>query len=226
MTDDLEIELISVETNYRTTFSHRNNGGNWSCEHGAVIPGILEFFSKTYATTLVANSGNAAHYVHAWADHPVSHRYLTSTTCELISDGVVHSRTERAGFIKEWKVGIENLRVCFSCKNESKNCGFCEKCVRTKLNFFVNNVTHLPSMPWDLSPKDLRQILKISSEHVLADYKDLLDYGRKHGTLNTEMENILKTRIKFWMEKAGHVHHKVSRKTHRKIRRKAKKLDL
>ena len=89
--------------------------------------------------------------------NPVTDRYLSSDTFRFIVDGYEHSRTERANIVKDWKVGLENLRVCWQNKEDlSQNCGHCEKCIRTKLNFLASGVSCLPAMSKQFSIDDIK----------------------------------------------------------------------
>ena len=144
MTEDLNIELVPVEINYRE-YTH-----NWSYEFGAVLVGVLNFFSKNH-TCSAASDSYLPNFPYPWGMNPITDRYLSNCTFKFISDGIEHSRTARANIIKNWQVGLENLRVCWRNNDKSKNCGHCEKCIRTKMNFMAVGIAHLPSMPNDLS---------------------------------------------------------------------------
>ena len=191
MTDDLGIELIPVETNYR------EYPRNWPYEFGAVIVATLEFFSKTYFYG-AASDDSVHHYALPWGMNPITDQYLTSDTFRFISDGHEHSRTERAAFIKDWRVGLENLRVCWCNEDKSQNCGKCEKCVRTKLNFMSVGVNHLPSMPNDLAKEELLNNSMIKIPHNILYYQEIYNYATQHNSLSRQWYNLLGKQIKLW----------------------------
>lgn len=197
MMDDLGIELIPVETNYRECEVQ-----NWEHEFGAVVSGALGFFAGAYPTTVAGSGGEPLGFdPMPWGMNPYTDVYLSSETCRYIVDGHEHTRTERVGFIKDWKAGIDNLRVCWRNTDQSKNCGVCEKCVRTKLNFLAHGVTHLPCMPHDFRFEDIAGDDIITKKLDVLFYEDILNYGKKHNTFSIEIINMLESRIEKWNQK-------------------------
>lgn len=191
MTDDLSIHLIVVETNIRKFLK------NWSYAFGSVIAGTLNFFSKScfYGA---ASDCSVHHYPLPWGMNPITDQYLSSDSFRFISDGREHSRTDRAAIIKSWDVGLKNLRVCWSNNDKSKNCGYCEKCVRTKLNFMAVGVNHLPSMPNDLTIQELERKNLIREPHSIAFFSEIYDYGLAHKTLSCYWLNVLSKQLQLW----------------------------
>ncbi len=49
----------------------------------------------------------------------------------LVHDGAGYSRTEKVGFVAQHPVATKALKVCWQGKERGRNCGVCEKCVRT-----------------------------------------------------------------------------------------------
>ena len=191
MTDDIDVRLIPVVTNYR------EQKGNWSYEYGSVVVACLEFFSKKYFYG-AASDASIHHFALPWGMNPVTDPYLASDTFRFVSDGHEHLRTERAGFIKDWAAGLENLRVCWVNNDKSKNCGHCEKCVRTKLNFMAVGQNHLPSMPNDLSKQELLEENLLSSKDFIPYYQEIYDYASKHKTMSEDWLKLLQKCLKKW----------------------------
>jgi hypothetical protein len=195
MTDDLGVTLVPVETNFREVYHT-----DWSYAFGSVILATLEFFSKTYFCG-AASDDSIHHFQTPWGMNPITDQYLTSDTFRFISDGHEHSRTDRASLIKDWKIGVENLRVCWRNDDKSKNCGRCEKCVRTKLNFMAVGVNHLPSMPNDLTEEELLNDCMIQIPHNILYYQEIYDYARKHHTLSNKWMKLLSSQLNVWNKK-------------------------
>ncbi len=193
MNDDLGIELIPVETNFRLYKS------NWEHCFAVVVLAALSFFSKKYFYGVAANGGCIKSFVIPWGMNPITDRYLSSDTFRFIIDGYMHTRTERANIVKDWKVGLENLRVCWQNKEDlSQNCGHCEKCIRTKLNFLASGVSYLPAMPKQFSIDDITNDNLVSSSVALNLYKEIYDYGVKNSSLSPEILKVLKKQIGVW----------------------------
>ncbi|MBR4632140.1 MAG: hypothetical protein IKO48_02325 [Elusimicrobia bacterium] len=192
MTDDLGIELIPVETNFRQYES------NWVHCFGTVIVAIFNFFSKKYFYGAAADD-SVKHYHIPWGMNPITDRYLSSDTFRFIADGYEHSRIERTNVVKNWKACLENLRVCWRNKEDlSSNCGHCEKCIRTKLDFFVLGVKNLPSMPKQFSPDEIADKNLVDRRALLDFYEESYDYGKENSSMSTDMLKLLKEQINIW----------------------------
>lgn len=192
MTDDLGIELIPVETNFR---QYKNN---WEHCFGTVVVASLNFFSKKYFYG-AASDDSIKHYNIPWGMNPLTDRFLSSDTFRFVADGYEHSRIERANIIKDWKVGLENLRVCWQNEEDlSSNCGHCEKCIRTKLNFLAVGISSLPSMPKQFSPDEIGNKYLVKKRGILNFYKETYDYGVENSSLSPEILKILKKQIGIW----------------------------
>ncbi len=192
MTDDLGIELIPVETNFRQYKC------NWEHCFGSIVIAILNFFSKKYFYG-AASDDSMKTYTIPWGMHPVTDRYFSNDTFRFIADGYEHSRTERANIIKDWKVGLENLRVCWqNTKDLSSNCGHCEKCIRTKLNFLASGISYLPSMPKQFSISDITNKNLVSGIEILKFYKEIYNYAVENSSLSPKILNVLKKQINVW----------------------------
>lgn len=193
MTDDLDVELIPVETNFRLYKS------NWEHCFAVVVLAALSFFSKKYFYGVAANGGRIKNFIIPWGMNPVTDRYLSSDTFRFIVDGYEHSRTERANIVKDWKVGLENLRVCWQNKEDlSQNCGHCEKCIRTKLNFLASGVSYLPAMSKQFSIDEIKNNNLISNSVALNLYREIYDYGVKNSSLSPEILKVLKKQLNIW----------------------------
>lgn len=109
------------------------------CFRYTSIPYALEklFSVYDYSTgyqykdfTFRAGNKDASHYDFFTA-HLISNENLT-----IYSHGGEASRAEKAEFIADNKVVQDNL---FVCNIKGYNCGICEKCLRTQLNFYACN---------------------------------------------------------------------------------------
>ena len=191
MSDDLALELVIVGTNIRDYLI------NWGHAHGTVIAGILNFFSKSFSYGVTCDYSTLSCTIPN-GFNPFTNKYLTTDNFNFVLEGTEYTRTERANIIKDWKVALENLHVCWENSDNSKNCGICEKCVRTKLNFKVVGVDHLDCMPFDLS---LSQILKdslVTTPHTSDYYKEALFFGVEHQTIPLEWVEQLRKQINRW----------------------------
>lgn len=191
MSEDLDLELVVVGTNIRDYLN------NWGHAHGAVIAGILNFFSKSFSYGVTCDYSTLSCTIPN-GFNPFTNKYFSTDSFNFVLEGTEYSRSERANIIKEWNVALENLHVCWENPDNSKNCGICEKCIRTKLNFKVAGVDHLECMPFDL---ELSQILKdslVTTTHTTDYYKEAILFAIEHNTLPVEWIEQLKKQINRW----------------------------
>ena len=82
--------------------------------------------------------------------------------------------------ISEWKVGVENLRVCWQGVLNDRNCGKCEKCIRTKLNFLACGNLIPSCFDKDDAGIDFKNIM-LKTDGIRGDWKQIIDYANKNG---------------------------------------------
>ena len=194
MTDDLNVTLVPIKTNIpRSTY-------NWSLEYMPVIVGGLALFSKKFAKCIIASADSVCRFNRLSGSNTTTDPWLSCDNFRVISDGLEHNRTERAAVVKDWDVGMQNLRVCWRNLDKSKNCGVCEKCIRTKLNFWVNGCTHMPTMPNDLTFTELKNVKFDSAVQLLYFQETYQSYRDK---LPKDWARQLRKKIKKWNRHFG-----------------------
>jgi hypothetical protein len=73
------------------------------------------------------------------------------------------------------------LRVCWEDNETGKNCGTCEKCVRTKLNFLAAGLTLPEALAEAPDPRQIRQINARNEVHLVL-LEDILTFAKQRGT--------------------------------------------
>lgn len=175
MLADLGVHKIHViRTDYRMVGTTRYDWGAFT--HMAVLIGLASFLSPLYKNVLIGSSDPYSVAPLNWGDNPVSDFMLASRDFNVHVDDFSKNRTEKAALLTNWKVGMEKLRVCWESSlngTNSHNCGHCEKCIRTNLNFLACGV-QLPCMP-------VLSLKEIAANHgeilLLREYITLLDYA-------------------------------------------------
>lgn len=142
LVEDLGIpRFFTVETNFR----------DMRCAYGmsyfSMLVACMRIFGRQYGH-LMLGSDNCFRYFHlASGNNPVTNHFLSSHGVEIITDGSEFTRTEKAAVVASWPLALRKLRVCYRGEDLSCNCGTCEKCKRTRLNFLAVGVKDLPCMP-------------------------------------------------------------------------------
>jgi hypothetical protein len=130
--EDLRIEIVPLATNYREI-----SRADWRYAHGGALVSALACFRPQARIGLLASGEPYDHLAIPWGSSPVCDPLLGSDDFEVMHDGASFSRTEKVVALAEWPIGRESLRVCWEGRLAGENCGQCEKCVRTALNFVV-----------------------------------------------------------------------------------------
>jgi hypothetical protein len=127
----LGMDLIPVKTNFRQLPLQ------WEDAFGTGIASCLMLLEAGYETGLIASSFPYRALSFPYGSNPVSDPFLSSESFQIIHDGAAFSRIEKIREISDWSEALQNLIVCWKSSNKDRNCGQCEKCVRTILIFRI-----------------------------------------------------------------------------------------
>lgn len=178
MLADLGITKVHViRTNYREIGTSCMDWGLHT--HMAVLMGLASFLSPLYHNVVVGSTYPYPVAPLLWGSNPVSDQMLSSPAFSVWVDDFSKGRTDKAELVAQWPVGMQRLRVCYESSlisTEQHNCGHCEKCIRTNLNFLACGV-QLPGMP----VLSLAEIAENRGEiHLMPEYTSLLEYTHAH----------------------------------------------
>jgi hypothetical protein len=124
MTTSMGVPLATLRTNLREICVE------WSRDYAFALAAALQLFADSYSVGLAgADDGDAP---------PIFHLLSGAMTLTPVGRGV--SRTARVARVAREREIAARLRVCWEGDPGARNCGRCEKCVRTKLNFAVNEL--------------------------------------------------------------------------------------
>ncbi len=171
----LGIETIPIRTNYRLVIK-----SNWEHAFASAVVAALDNLKHLAGNCLLGSSEPYDSLVVPWGSSPITDHLLSSVTFRVLHDGASHSRTEKVAAIAEWPEGRDNLRVCWEGEEQSKNCGRCEKCLRTMLNFLAtgNDIPACFPHPEKMNAHMRRVLLR--NEAVLAEWRQILEYADAH----------------------------------------------
>jgi hypothetical protein len=130
--DLLGLELAAVKTNWRML------GGKWEWEFCSALAAVLHQFQGLAAHGVVAADEDYTALAFPWGSNPITNPMLSGSHFSMVTDGTSFTRSQRVAFIaSESPQAARRLRVCWEGLPTGENCGVCEKCVRTKLNFMA-----------------------------------------------------------------------------------------
>lgn len=111
---------------------------------------------------------------------PATTHLLSGQTFRLIHDGSGFSRTAKVREISKDPVATKILKVCWEGRESFRNCGHCEKCLRTRLNFLAVGQSDPPCFE---SPLNMAQIEKITVTTVLKlrEFQSIIEFAKSRG---------------------------------------------
>ncbi len=182
---ELGIPLILIRTNYRQL-----SQANWEHSCALALVAALSHLKRIASTCLIGSSEPYDSLVIPWGSSPITDHLLGSAEFGVLHDGAAYSRTEKVREISNWATGSNNLRVCWEGEIRDKNCGQCEKCVRTILNFLACEKEVPACFPSGIDlGRSLKQV-RLRSSAARAEWKQLLSYAQSHGVRGAWMQDV------------------------------------
>lgn len=185
--DDVGIKVVPIHTNY-----HEISSANWNYAHAIALVAVLSNFKRVAGTCLIGSSYPYNCLNIPWGSSPITDYLLSSDDFIVIHDGASYTRTEKVNEIAEWKLGIKNLRVCWEGDLKDRNCGKCEKCIRSQFNFLASENPIPSCFPKD---DDLKKSLKgivPKTDAFRGEWKQILDYANRNGVKATWVGEVAK----------------------------------
>jgi hypothetical protein len=119
------LELRTVATNLRDLDQ------DWELVHGLALAAALQLHAPEFGVGLIGSSAPYFRIELPWGSNPVTDPLLSSGTMRIRHDGAALSRTAKARVVATEPELLALMRVCWQGERLSRNCGRCEKCVRT-----------------------------------------------------------------------------------------------
>jgi hypothetical protein len=125
-----------------TTSSMALGGQAWPQSAMPLVGGVLSFFGARCAVGIV--SAGAPHGIPRFGiSHPPLLDALASND-RLVTDGGGYGRTDKVETLRDEPQALAAIKVCWQGPDPARNCGRCEKCVMTRLNFLAAGIPEPP----------------------------------------------------------------------------------
>lgn len=180
------IELLPMQTNYRLI-----SVLSWEHTFGIALVAAMNNFKNVAGSCILGSSGDYNNLHFPWGSTPVADYLLSSDHFKVIHDGSSHSRTEKIKELSQWNMGINNLRVCWEGEHGDKNCGNCEKCLRTQANLLAINQPIPNCFPnsGDVKTK-ISHLSSFRKTVIKNEWKDILYYAKENNIQDEWVEHI------------------------------------
>lgn len=204
----LGLKLIAIATNYRQI----EQTLRWEDAYGPAVASSLMLFQNSYSIGLIASAFSYHNLLLPRGSNPVTDTLLSNKAFQLIHDGAGYTRLEKIQKIGNWKEARQNLRVCWQGAQKDRNCGQCEKCIRTILGFRVLDLGLPACFEQDVTDSqisgiqglseiqryDLQLILEAAKDSVSDSWVTALEtciVGNQPGGIKPDKWAILKQRL-------------------------------
>jgi hypothetical protein len=195
--NSVDVRLITMATNFRDLTKL------WEYSHGAAIASCLTLFKHHYSEGLIASSPpyNKLNIMLVWGSNPLTDGLFSSDSFRIVHDGAAYGRHEKVHHLADWPEALDNMRVCWEGEKNDRNCGRCEKCIRTILSFRAAGISLPGSFEKDITDQQIMQLTDLN-ERKIFDYRQILQYAEKNGVQKSWM-TALEKRIRNGGKKNG-----------------------
>jgi len=152
---------------------------DWLDSFLAQLSCCLHSFSHEFRFGLTGGGEPYDALVLPWGQNPCTDYLLSGDGFSIVHDGAAFSRTEKIAAIAKDPIATRAIKVCWEAADLSTNCGVCEKCVRTRLNFKAVGIDSPSCFDGELTPQQIRDI-RFSNESQRAGFRSILAYAESH----------------------------------------------
>ena len=186
--DELDLRLITIRTNLKAATRQ-----DWGDSFMAQLACCLHNYAHKYRYGLAGSSEPYNALILPWGSSPATDHLLSGAAMRLVHDGAGYSRTAKVAYLAKHETAIRVLKVCWEGKETFKNCGACEKCIRTQLNFLAAGMSHAPCFD---APFDTAKISSIALRNDVqcAELMSIYKYAAAEGRDEPWM-HLLKARL-------------------------------
>ena len=173
--EELGLKLLIIRTNLKELGLQ-----DWEDSFMSQLACCLNNYSDQYCYALAASSEAYNALVLPWGSNPATDYLLSGDTMRLVHDGAGYSRTEKVAQIATHKTATQVVKVCWEGQETFRNCGECEKCIRTQLNFRAVGVEHAPCFDRPLDSR-LIETMNLRNDAQANEVKSIYAYATKAG---------------------------------------------
>lgn len=177
--EDRGIQFVTGRTNLRDFV----NTVDWTNAHGQALCATALFFKDAWTQFYIPSSYTLSGHPR-WGTHPMLDPLLSTESLEFVHHGTNANRVEKLKFLMRFPETFSNLRVCWIQDIGLKNCGECEKCVRTMIGLEILGVAaHYSTFNTKLYMEKIRSLkLRTYQSRIFA--KELIAEAGKQKRLD------------------------------------------
>lgn len=108
------------------------NTVDWTNAHGQALAASALFFKQSWSHFYIPSSYTSESYP-KWGTHPDLDPFLSTESLQMVHHGSEANRVQKLVIVTEYPETYSRLRVCWIQDIGLRNCGKCEKCIRTQI---------------------------------------------------------------------------------------------
>ncbi len=125
---DLGLTFIAGSTNVRAFV----DSADWTNAHGQALGASALFFRNSFGRFHIPSSYELGSYPR-WGTHPILDPLFSSESLAFSHHGADANRVRKLEIVSKFPASHDRLRVCWIQSIGLRNCGECEKCIRTMI---------------------------------------------------------------------------------------------
>ncbi len=153
---------------------------DWEQTYGAQLACVLHQFSGEFTHGLIAGGPHYLSRWTGWGSTALTDPLLSGARMAIVHDGAAFTRIPKVSVIAGHDVAKASVKVCWQGPSPERNCGTCEKCLRTRLSFLAVGETEPGCFDGSLDLGAIRRI-SVHNHHGLRDLHRIVDYCDAHG---------------------------------------------
>jgi hypothetical protein len=184
MLDSLDVELIPIATNFRSLRQ------SWEDSYGTGLASCFLLLQQGFNRALIPSGEPYDRLPQFWGTHPITNHMLSNDNLKITHDGTAFSRLDKINVLAQWPEAMNSLRVCWEGRDKDRNCGQCEKCIRTMLGFRALGYEIPQCFPHDVT---IDRILNLTAKTLNKPQKIELELVLERAKANRITESWVKT---------------------------------
>ena len=178
------------------------NTVDWTNAHGQALIGTALFFEKDWDEFFIPSSYTTEAHP-KWGTHPKLDGLLSTQHMNINHHGVEHNRVDKLRLITQYPESFERLRVCWIQDLGLRNCGECEKCIRTQTALkILGYLNHYPRFVKRLTLNDIKNLPQRTYQGRLF-AKELIQESLKRGKFTIAVllvYSLIKRKIRYFFK--------------------------
>lgn len=190
--DELKLDFRTMRTNSRDLRLQ-----DWDDSCGLETAACLHMHAGEFKFGLRASGEPYEALVLPWGSSPVTDHLMSGDLFSIVHDGAGFSRTEKVAAILDCPLACTTLKVCWAGVDQSQNCGRCEKCIRTHLNFLAAGATRRPAcFPAELNLDHIRTA-RLDNRIQIEEMRHILVHAAQNNVSGPWVQ-VLEERLNAW----------------------------